>query len=157
MKKITLGIFIILAFAFNTRASHLMGGEIVVKVDSSNNAFFTLTLYRDGNPGSAGLGQTTSLQLSQTGITIPNVTLQRTSQTTLASSYLTEKHVYTSSMMLPNNGQYTASFSLCCRNGAIMNGNLPIRASICPRTSALTISKIVILQFFLMIQWLHFH
>lgn len=122
MKKITLGIFIILAFAFNTRASHLMGGEIVVKVDSSNNAFFTLTLYRDGNPGSAGLGQTTSLQLSQTGITIPNVTLQRTSQTTLASSYLTEKHVYTSSMMLPNNGQYTASFSLCCRNGAIMNG-----------------------------------
>ncbi len=99
-----------------------MGGEIVVKVDSNNTAYFTLTLYRDGNPGSAGLGQTTSLQISQIGVSIPNVTLQRSSQTTLASSYLTEKHVYTGSITLPGNGLFTASFSLCCRNGAIMNG-----------------------------------
>ncbi len=115
MKKITLGILVLLAFTFSAKATHLMGGEIVVSIDSNNLGTFTLTLYRDNNPGTASLP--TTIQLA----TVVPVSLSLIQLDTLNSLYPVERYVYQGTAQVNSYGKYFASFSLCCRNAAIQN------------------------------------
>lgn len=128
MKKLITLLSLVLFTSYTAKASHAMGGEITVTVDSNNLAHFTLTIYRDANTGTAVLSDSTILVLNSiSSPSAPNQTvlLIRTILDTLPSNYPIERHVYMGSIQLTSYGSYEASWSICCRNGAIANATSP--------------------------------
>ncbi len=118
MTKYILSIFFCLSL-LSTKASHLMGGEITVSVDSNNNAYFLLKLYRDVN----GIGLPGSANLS---VSAPNgsnftVALNRSKTSLIQGAYPSEANFYEGNVQLMQNGMFTAVYSTCCRNGSIVN------------------------------------
>ncbi|AEV31567.1 T9SS type A sorting domain-containing protein [Owenweeksia hongkongensis] len=128
MKKIILFLALFTATCFTAKATHLMGGEIVVGVDSTNKAYIVMTLYRDITPSTATLSATQTLDLSlisnpsASGI---SVQLSRVNIDTLPSFYPVERHIYTGTVQLAQNGKFRLQWSLCCRNHAIDNSTNP--------------------------------
>lgn len=128
MKKLITLLSLVLFTSYTAKASHAMGGEITVTVDSNNLAHVTLTIYRDANTGTAVLSDSTILVLNSiSSPSAPNQTvlLIRTILDTLPSNYPIERHVYMGSIQLTSYGSYEASWSICCRNGAIANATSP--------------------------------
>lgn len=124
MKKLITLLSLVLLTGYTAKASHAMGGEITVVVDASNVAHLTLTVYRDANPGSATIGSAFTVNiesLSSTSFPTQNVCLSRVLYDTLPSFYATHSAVYTGSVQLPTNELFEVSWSLCCRNNAIVN------------------------------------
>ena len=102
-----------------TSASHLMGGEITVTVDSTNTAHFVLKLYRD--PNGIQLPGNVSISVSSTMGPTSNISLNRTKTSTINGAYPSEAHFYEGSMALNFYGTFTAAYSICCRNAGIVN------------------------------------
>ena len=100
-------------------ASHLMGGEITVSVDSNNTAYFILKLYRDVNE--IPLPGTASISINSTMGPSSNLSLNRTKTLTINGAYPSEVHFYEGSMPLNYYGKFTAAYSVCCRNAGIVN------------------------------------
>lgn len=128
MKKILLLLILIGTTCFTANATHLMGGEIVVGIDSTNTAHFVMTLYRDNGPSTAMLSSSQTIQISSVsnpGMPGTSLTLNRVSVDTLPSFYPVERHIYVGSLQLSATGKFRAEWSLCCRNHAIVNASNP--------------------------------
>lgn len=128
MKKIILLFVLIIGSYFSARATHLMGGEIVVGVDSTNTAYVVMTLYRDNSPNTVHLVPSYNLPLydANTGQALGiNVTMTRVNIDTLPSIYPVERHIYTGTLQLPSNGHFRIQYEDCCRNFAILNCTHP--------------------------------
>lgn len=121
MKKLITLLSLVLFTGYTAKASHLMGGEIIVSVNSSNAAHFELTLYKDNSPNTASLGNTQYLNVSGIG----SVQLNLNSVDTIVSQYPTIRYVYTGSGQLYSHGTFTAYWTSCCRNAAISNSSNP--------------------------------
>lgn len=129
-------IALLLISGFSSRATHLMGGEIVAQYDTALNAYIiTLTHYRDtlGIP----MYQTADIYIYQdTGSgnyvlqTLDIVPLNVSLSTSLLSNfpYGVEVGVYTDTVTLAP-GTYRITNETCCRNGAILNMTTPLSES----------------------------
>ena len=137
MKNITKNILIrafaittlLLFFSFNSRASHLMGGQITYTWVSGNTYKITGTLYRDCD----GVGLGSSMYINISGASSPtSVTLSRiaindvsilcpgeVSECAGGTTPGIEEHIYQGNVTLPTAALYTFSYSNCCRNGII--------------------------------------
>ena len=118
MLKYLLGIILSLSFTIS-HASHLMGGEITVTVDSNNTAHFILKLYRDVN--GIPLPSSATISINSTMGPSANLSLNRTKTTMINGAYPSEAHFYEGSMPLNYYGKFTAAYSICCRNAGIVN------------------------------------
>jgi|GEM_PF-279802 len=149
MKKI-LPFILLFMLSFQSRASHLMGGEITWTCQANGQFVFKMILYRDcagipiptgplsldvwGNPG------LTSIQLpnwTTNDITYCQPTYNCFSPNPPAGA--TEEGVYTSNPItlngVPPAGGWVFSWTSCCRNGALDNmvaGGFTMRAVMYP-------------------------
>lgn len=119
---------LVLALSVSTYASHLMGGEIVVKHDTADQHTIYLRLYRDdyGIPFANGY-QVGVLDTSSQTMNYIQMTLD-TSGFLPTSAYPIEFAVYTGTVSLQN-GFYYFGWDNCCRNAAIQNATAPGSAS----------------------------
>lgn len=155
---------LILLFSFqNSKATHLLGGEITWECSTNGNYIFTLTLYRDCNGinlntfpqtinNPAGTNITCNF-VSQTDISPPcwnpNNTLYPQQITCVAAENNTgpdipgavEKYVYRSAAVplngVPPTAGWEFSWSSCCRPGGNQNtntGGYYLRAKMYPYT-----------------------
>ena len=127
---------LLVAASFSTRASHLMGGEIVAHYDTALNAYvITLTHYRD----TLGIHMYTTADISIYQETTPGswslyashaAPLNVALSTLLLPNfpYGVEVGVYTDTVVLPP-GTYRILNDSCCRNGAILNMANPFSES----------------------------
>jgi hypothetical protein len=121
MKKILLSLALILTGSIQSFASHLMGGQIVATQISGQSYEIKMTLYRDttGIPIAADADfVVTDLSNSSQQI-VPSV--HSGAQTLFNGVEIYEySAIYT---FAP--GNYTISYSMCCRNAAILNMTNP--------------------------------
>lgn len=153
MKKILLllciGLFT-LGFTNEAKASHAAGGEITYRYigDSTGipyNYCITLTVYRRNETGSAGLGNTFTVNINSTcfsqqnvtvtriapppgqaagdgGIVVPNYTPCIDELNPGSTFYRISQHIYKACVVLPGKcADFRFSWSLCCRNNNITN------------------------------------
>jgi len=122
---------LLLAFCLSTfaaSASHLMGGEIVVKEMSPGEYLIHLTTYRDTMGVPAATTQfydiTNSLGVSVYSGTM-NVEPSLSGASIPGYPYGVEPYHYFDTVYLTTPDQYNVSWSNCCRNAAIMNLSNP--------------------------------
>lgn len=140
MKKLLLVLALFLSY-FGTQATHILGGELFYEYLSGTTYKVTLILYRDCNPGTAGLPTSVSISgcpASGSGNNV-NATLNRISINNLPTEYFLnpclkppsggaciEEHVYEGNMNLPNGEQgFLLTYNTCCRSNAITNLDNP--------------------------------
>ena len=120
-------------WSYQAQATHAMGADLTYTCIGSNQYEITLTFYRDCKGTS--IKQSQRITLNSLGCKSFTVNLPRVSQTEVTTlcpgapsacnnrngSYGVEKHTYRGRVTLPSNGcsDWTASWSLCCRNYAI--------------------------------------
>lgn len=134
MKKLfILSVLLIFSISFKANATHLMGGDITVGLDSGGSTYtLTLSLYRDvlGIPlysaetvNMYAYNTTTGQYDFVTAYSIPQNTAL---STTLLPSfpYGVEVGIYTQTLSLPA-GKYQFIYNTCCRNYAIANASAP--------------------------------
>lgn len=128
MKKVLLIVAAIFCSSISVKATHLMGGEMVVTHVSGNQYIIHLTAYRDtlGIPfatvanfkvynNSGGLVSNHSVPADAvTGWPLSNV------------PYGVEVYTFHDTIVVPAAGIYTVEWSNCCRNGAIQNLAQPL-------------------------------
>ncbi len=125
MKKtllLILCLFILLPF--NSKASHLMGGEITVQHISGNDYAIVATAYRD----TMGIAMANNMSISITNQTTMWDTVLQVSYDTVISGnlvplipYGTEIYIYADTFSFPTYWQYIVNWENCCRNNAIVN------------------------------------
>lgn len=128
-----LAIFLILNL-FNSRASHIVGGEIYYDYLGSNNYRFYISVYRDCLSSGASFDSPLSLGLfNSNNQLIQNVQINFTGSTnvpvvfnnpcvTPPNNICTENSVYTVVLNLPPTpGGYYLSYQRCCRGPNISN------------------------------------
>lgn len=141
MKKFLLGL--LMSFSMlSAKATHLMGGDMVVRYDTSINQYIlTLTYYRDTLGVPMYLSEqveffswdaTTSSYNTDSLVSIP---LDVAQSTLLLPNfpYGVEVGVYCDTFSLPV-GKYRFVSNTCCRNGAILNASNPLSESIIVHT-----------------------
>ncbi len=153
MKKLLLLIcigFFSLGITHEAKASHAAGGEITYRYvgDSTGipyNYCITLTVYRRNETGSAGLGNTFTVNINSTcfsqqnvtvtrlvppagqaagdgGFIVPNYTPCIDELNPGSTFYKISQHIYKACVVLPGKcADFTFSWSLCCRNNNITN------------------------------------
>ncbi|MCB0794867.1 MAG: hypothetical protein KDB88_09030, partial [Flavobacteriales bacterium] len=115
------------------QASHVSGGEIVYECLGNGEYQFSLILYRD----CAGIDLDADYDLDFTSscgnltLNVQSVSVQEVSQlcpddlpnSTCNNGNLPglEEHIYTGTITVPPCDDWTVSWSLCCRNDAIVN------------------------------------
>ena len=136
MKRILL-LFSLVLMTLSTRATHLMGGDLVVQKDTAGVYQITLSLYRDilgiplANPEYVDMyfwnSSTNSYQFSQTLYINYNGALS----TALLPNfpYGVEVGIYTYPLSGLPAGKYRFVYYTCCRNGAIQNMSQPLNES----------------------------
>ncbi len=149
MKKL-LPLLILLFGTIETQASHVAGAEITYKYigDSTGIPFHykvNLNIFRRNETGSAGLGNTFTVNISSSCYSTQNITVYRltpppgmssgdggvvfyppvdcTDWQNPGSNYMNlSLHTYTAAVVLPGKcSDYIFSWSLCCRNNNITN------------------------------------
>ncbi len=124
MLKRLLLLSLIISSAFTAKASHMMGGELTVKVSNGNIAYFTLTTYRDLY--GVSFSPSVYIDINQGSINLSTL-LNRVLLDTIPSNfYPVEINVYEGSINLGTANfnpvlPITASYDNCCRNNAIQN------------------------------------
>jgi hypothetical protein len=136
MKRLLLLIMLAFSLPFAVKATHLMGGDMVVHQDSANSVTLTISLYRDTS--GVPLGTSETMQLFSYDSATGNYLLMSTwsiprnmaLSTLLLPSfpYGVEVGVYTAQIPLAP-GQYRFVYNTCCRNGAIQNAANPLSES----------------------------
>ncbi|PZF74479.1 T9SS type A sorting domain-containing protein [Taibaiella soli] len=127
-------LLLIFSCSIAARATHLMGGDLIVTHNSGNNYTVTITLYRDttGIPLTSvdflyvdSLSATTNQFV---GVLQTTVNRNWTLGTALIPSfpYGIEVGVYTYDVNLVPGNTYRFVYSNCCRNGAIQNATAPL-------------------------------
>ena len=109
-------------------ASHLMGGELVVKHDSAFNHNVILRLYRDAQGIPLAQNQTVHVYDTTAGVTYDILLTIDSSGFLPTSAYSVEWMVYSAQVSLQN-GFYYFGWDQCCRNNAIVNATNPGGAS----------------------------
>jgi len=118
--------------AFSSKATHIIGGDIIVKYLSPNNFEVTLTFYRDCNIGNADFDLSVTLGVFDK---VTNAMQQQPifnllTRDTLAlgdtcyspPGLCVERGIYQGTINLPNNPNgYYLSWHRCCRNSLINN------------------------------------
>ncbi len=99
-------------------ASHLMGGQITVSQIGTNSYVATLTLYRDSTGISAPTMGAIVIKNLTTGV---NTTRNLPNISGIPFSTGVEEYVYQDTLSFSAFGAYNISYSLCCRNDAILN------------------------------------
>ena len=125
MKRYLLIILIgIMIFPFNSKATHLMGGEITVQHLSGSDYAIIATAYRD----TIGISMAFNLPITITNQTTGWDTVINVFHDTIISGslvplipYGTEIYIFTDTFSFPYSGQYTVNWENCCRNNAIVN------------------------------------
>ena len=122
-------------------ATHVVGGEIIYQHVGGSSYILTLKLYRDCDPASVDFPGTTVVQVRNADGSLPTVssfTLPMLGRDTLNPTLDTcafdpgicvEEAIYSSVVSLPpGSGGYHLYYSICCRNGSILNINNPLNA-----------------------------
>ncbi|MGE0562501.1 MAG: PKD domain-containing protein [Flavobacteriales bacterium] len=132
MKRFLLIVVLLVAFASNSFATHVMGADITYTWVSGNDYQVTLTLYRDCS-GSTISETSQDIDLSSScgnfSATLDWVSTSNVSQvcatatTTCNGGTLpgTEQYIFTGIVTLPSCNDWVMSWSLCCRNDGITN------------------------------------
>ena len=134
MKRLLL-ITLLIVSNFSAFATHLMGGEIVAKYDSSSGKYvLILTHYRD----TLGVPMYTNTTFNIYKDSLGNYTLLSSNSVPLNTAlsqlllpnfpYGVEVGVYTDTVTLQP-GTYHITNETCCRNGAILNMSTPLSES----------------------------
>ena len=135
MKKIIFFICLFVLLFTNTKATHLMGGDITYLNLGSDSFEVTVTIYRDCN----GIPISNSLLEVSTGSGSANYTLQlisvkditgvnpncpQSSKCSGSYQYGIEEHIYKANVKLfaSSSCEYTFSWQQCCRNSNITTG-----------------------------------
>jgi len=140
MKK-TLTLFLGIAIAVSSYATHLMGGQISATYLSSDSTgshyILDLEVYRDTLGVSMYLNQTVEVYLLDTTVFPPtfNLAFSHTiafdtssggAMSSLASVYGVEIYNFRDTITFPANGNYMIKWDDCCRNDAIINMAAPL-------------------------------
>lgn len=136
MKKL-FTLFLGVAFAFSSYATHLMGGQISTTYLSSDTAgshyFLELDVYRDTLGVPMSLDQ--YVEIYELDITTGTYNLVSVDSISLGASgavatmsivYGVEIYHFADSITFPANGYYMIKWNDCCRNGAIINMANPL-------------------------------
>ncbi len=158
--QIALFAMVFLTGAMESKASHMMGGEITWECLSNGKYIFTMTLYREcGTPAAtmptaATIQGPVSIPVSLANGTTPGIPNpleispvcagggQIQCVSSPSGEGAVEKYVYKSAQVTLNGtppaGGWTFSYSLCCRPGTVVNGpsnqNYFLRAIMYPYT-----------------------
>ena len=131
MKRILLILALGLFLVPNTKATHLMGGEIVVAHIGGDDFVLHLTAYRDtlGIPF-AGVANFDVYDMNDSLIMTVSVPQDSISGMLLPGvPYGVEVYSFTDTVTLPGAGEYRVEWLNCCRNGAITNLSSPLAES----------------------------
>ena len=135
MKK-TLTLFLGIAIAVSSYATHLMGGQISATYLSSDSAgshyILDLEVYRDTLGVSMYLSQTVEVYLLDTTVFPPSYSLAFShtiafdttsggAMSSFSSVYGIEIYNFRDTITFPANGNYMIKWVECCRNAAIIN------------------------------------
>ena len=114
----------ILLFPFNSKATHLMGGEITIQHLFGSDYAIVATAYRD----TVGISMAFNLPITITNQNTGWDTILNVSHDTIISGnlvplipYGTEIYIFADTFSFPYPGQYTVNWENCCRNNAIVN------------------------------------
>ena len=135
MKKIIFFICLFVLLFTNTKATHLMGGDITYLNLGSDSFEVTVTIYRDCNgipisnsplevsTGSGSANYTLQL-ISVKDITGVNPNCPQSSKCSGSYQYGIEEHIYKANVKLfaSSSCEYTFSWQQCCRNSNITTG-----------------------------------
>jgi len=137
MKKLLLLLCILSAgYSFST---HVVGGEIVYQHIGGSSYILTVKLYRDCDPASVDFPGSTNVVVREgDGTAYTTFNLPMLIRDTLDPAIDTcafdpgicvEEAIYSSVVSLPpGSGGYHMYYSICCRNGSILNINTPLNA-----------------------------
>jgi len=136
MRKLLLSLLFLVAFAANSKASHVMGGDITYTCLGGNQYQVTLTLYRDCSGITIGTTPQTVSFTSSCGtftsnldwVSTTNVSQVCPTQTTTCNGGTipgTEQYIFTGIVTLPPCVDWIMSWNTCCRNGGISNLTTP--------------------------------
>lgn len=120
-------------------ATHVVGGEIIYQHVGGSSYILTLKLYRDCDPASVDFPGSTTIQVREgDGTAYTTFTLPMLGRDTLNPELDTcafdpgicvEEAIYSSVVSLPpGSGGYHMYYTICCRNGSILNINNPLNA-----------------------------
>ncbi len=146
MKKITFLMLFIFSGMFQANATHLMGGEIIVRDLGNNEYQITLIAYRD----TLGIPMTKGAVINFSGPN--NISFSKTIpyDTVISGKLLpilpylpkypygVEVYLFRDTVTLSAYGQWDISWRNCCRNGAILNLSSPLGESMTLFTSLVT-------------------
>jgi len=134
MKRISLLLFLFLYFNINSFATHLIGGNFVYSWSGGTSYEITMILFRDCNPGNAGMPFSATFRISNaSGGFVKSVFALNGGNTILPvstndpcltppSNICVQQGVFTASTNLSSSaGGYWVSWQSCCRNGTIVN------------------------------------
>jgi len=140
MKKIII-LFLGIAMAFSSYASHIMGGQVSATYLSSDSTgshyILDLEVYRDMLGIPMPLNQTVEVYLLDTTVFPPSYSLAFShtiafdttsggAMSSLASVYGVEIYNFRDTITFPANGNYMIKWDDCCRNDAIINMAAPL-------------------------------
>ncbi|HLG02632.1 MAG TPA: PKD domain-containing protein [Bacteroidia bacterium] len=138
--RIFISLFCILFFAKDTRATHLVGGEIYYDCLGNDDYQITLKVYRDcingvalfDNPAAIGLfdavtGALLANYLLYNPVVVPiSSTISVPCYIPAPGTICEEEATYTHLQNIPGNTNgYLLVYQRCCRNGTIVNLNMP--------------------------------
>ncbi|MBL7922992.1 MAG: T9SS type A sorting domain-containing protein [Bacteroidia bacterium] len=123
MKKLLLVILLSIGFTANTRASHMMGGQITLEHVSGMDYHLVYTAYRDMTGIPIALVSNINFVDSLSGTSFQIAIPYDTSVTVLVPGV--EQYVYDTIITFPSTGQWYISYQECCRNAAILNMTSP--------------------------------
>ena len=132
MKKLLLLVVAISCFAFNSSATHLMGGEITAKEIAPGTYIVHLEIFRDSLGINVSGYQTYDLSDALgTFIATYNLTMDSTTSGTAIPGYPygVEPYNFYDTLYLTAPSQYSLTWNQCCRNGAIQNLSAPLTES----------------------------
>lgn len=119
MKKLLLGLLLLLGMTNSSKASHMMGGQITLEHISGMDYHLVYTAYRDmtGIPIStvATINFVDSVSGTNFQLSIPYDSL------VVVLVPGVEEYVYQTTVTFPSTGQWYISYEECCRNAAILN------------------------------------
>lgn len=136
MKQVTkyITLFIILLFAIQIKATHIVGGEIYYDNLGGNNYKITLKVYRDCFNGVPPLDNPAFITIfDKNGVVVDTMDMPMVSFNTVPPSInnpciqtlgnaCVEEGIYERTINLPPlNGGYYIVYQRCCRNGTILN------------------------------------
>lgn len=141
-KLLVFPLFALFLLPFNSYATHIVGGTLTYTYNGGNNYTVMLKLYRDCGAGTAAFPASTAITVLQANGTLftpsRNFTLPGGTITNIPATLppcatspsvtpCVQERIYTATVNLaPSPGGIHMYYSLCCRNGSILNINSPL-------------------------------